>query len=40
MSDISKMQAEAKQRHWEVLGMINGLSDTASSDKASTVWYF
>jgi hypothetical protein len=38
MTDISEMQQETKQRHQEVLGMINGLSDTASSDKASTVW--
>ncbi|KAF8141024.1 hypothetical protein K438DRAFT_2115246 [Mycena galopus ATCC 62051] len=35
MTDISKMRAEAKQRHQEVLVMINGLSDTASSDGAS-----
>jgi hypothetical protein len=40
MTDISKMQAEAKQRHQEVLAMINGLTDTASSDRASTVWQF
>ncbi|KAF7333339.1 ATPase-AAA-core domain-containing protein [Mycena venus] len=35
MADVSKMQAEAEQRHQEVLDMINGLSDTASSDRAS-----
>jgi hypothetical protein len=38
MTDISKMQVEAKQRYQEVLDMINRLSDTASSDRASTVW--
>jgi hypothetical protein len=37
MMDISEMQAEAKQRHQEVLAMINELSDTASSGRASTV---
>ncbi|KAF8139585.1 hypothetical protein K438DRAFT_1946675 [Mycena galopus ATCC 62051] len=37
MTDVCTMQAEAKQRHQEVLGMINGLSDTASSDRASTM---
>ncbi|KAF7334985.1 ATPase-AAA-core domain-containing protein [Mycena venus] len=35
MTNVSKMQAEAKQRHQEVLDMINGLSDTTSSDRAS-----
>ncbi|KAF8181470.1 hypothetical protein K438DRAFT_1976198 [Mycena galopus ATCC 62051] len=35
MMDISKIQAETKQRHNEVLSMIAGLSDTASSDRAS-----
>jgi hypothetical protein len=40
MTNVSKMQAEAKQRHQEVLDMINGLSDTASSDRASMVCYF
>ncbi|KAJ6574506.1 hypothetical protein B0H19DRAFT_1063459 [Mycena capillaripes] len=35
MSNVSKMQAEAKQRHQEVIGMINELSDTRSSDRAS-----
>jgi hypothetical protein len=37
MTDISKMQAEAKQRHQEVLAMIDGLSDSASSAGVSTV---
>ncbi|KAF7359968.1 ATPase-AAA-core domain-containing protein [Mycena venus] len=37
IADISKMQAEAEQRHQEVLGMINGLSDTTSSDRASMI---
>jgi hypothetical protein len=40
MANVSKIQAEAKQRHQEVLDMINELSDTASSDGASTVWQF
>jgi hypothetical protein len=38
MTDISKMQVEAKQRYQEALDMINGLSDTASSDRTSMVW--
>jgi hypothetical protein len=38
LNNVSKMQAEAEQRHQEVLGMINELSDTTSSDRASTVW--
>jgi hypothetical protein len=38
MTDISKMQVAAKQRHQEVVDMINGLSDTANSDRASIVW--
>jgi hypothetical protein len=37
MSDISKMQVVAKQRHQEVLAMIDGLSDSASLARASTV---
>jgi hypothetical protein len=37
IADVSKMQEEAEQRHQEVLGMINGLSDTTSSDRASMV---
>ncbi|KAF8198226.1 hypothetical protein K438DRAFT_1824074 [Mycena galopus ATCC 62051] len=35
LMDASKVQAEANRRHEEVLGMINELSDTASSDRAS-----
>ncbi|KAF7368572.1 hypothetical protein MVEN_00180600 [Mycena venus] len=35
MTDVSKMQTEAKQRHQEVLAMIDGLSDSASSGRAS-----
>ncbi|KAF8181169.1 hypothetical protein K438DRAFT_1725277, partial [Mycena galopus ATCC 62051] len=35
ITDVSRMQAEAKQSHQEVLGMTNGLSDMASSDRAS-----
>ncbi|KAJ7308748.1 hypothetical protein DFH08DRAFT_823777 [Mycena albidolilacea] len=34
---IDFFRVEAKQRHQEVLGMINGLSDTTSSDTASTM---
>ncbi|KAF7359943.1 CTLH domain-containing protein [Mycena venus] len=37
MADVSKMQAEAEQRHQEVLSMINGLFDAASSDRASMI---
>jgi hypothetical protein len=40
MTDISKMWAEAKKRHQEVLSMIDGLSDSASSAGASMVWQF
>jgi hypothetical protein len=36
-TDISRMQHDAGQRHQEVLGTIEALSDTASSDRASTV---
>lgn len=37
IEDITKMRQEAKQRHQEVLNMIEALSDAASSDTASTV---
>jgi hypothetical protein len=37
IEDITKMREEAKQRHQEVLSMIEALSDAASSDTASTV---
>ncbi|KAJ6538052.1 hypothetical protein B0H19DRAFT_1079130 [Mycena capillaripes] len=38
MRDVTKMQENAEQRHQEVLDMIEALSDTASSDAASSVW--
>jgi hypothetical protein len=38
ITEVSRMQAEAKQRYQEVIAMISGLSDTTSSDTASTVW--
>ncbi|KAJ7339154.1 P-loop containing nucleoside triphosphate hydrolase protein [Mycena albidolilacea] len=37
MTSVSKMQQETKQRHQEVLAMIDGLSDTASSDRESMI---
>jgi hypothetical protein len=37
MTDITKMQEEVKQRHQEVLTMIEAISDTPGSDRASTV---
>ncbi|KAJ7026084.1 hypothetical protein C8F04DRAFT_1045957 [Mycena alexandri] len=37
MTNVSKMEADAKQRHQEVLDMIDGLSDSASSDRESTM---
>jgi hypothetical protein len=37
MMDITKIREDAEQRHQEVLGMIEALSDTTSSDKASMV---
>jgi hypothetical protein len=38
MTDIPKMQAEAKQRHQKILAMIDGFSDSTSSTGASMVW--
>jgi hypothetical protein len=38
MTDLTRMQEEATNRHQEVLSIIEGLSDTASLDRASTVW--
>jgi hypothetical protein len=35
--DVTKMQQDAVQRHKEVLSMIEGLSDAASSDRISAV---
>jgi hypothetical protein len=43
MTDITEIQENAQKRQQEVLNMIEALSDTASSDKASSVrkiYYF
>ncbi|KAJ7820048.1 hypothetical protein B0H13DRAFT_1921438 [Mycena leptocephala] len=40
MSDITKMQEVAENRHKEVLNMIEALSDTTSSDGASSVGFY
>ena len=40
MTGIRKMQQDAQERHQEVLKMIQGLSDTTSSDRASSVGKF
>ncbi|KAJ7874608.1 hypothetical protein B0H13DRAFT_2551489 [Mycena leptocephala] len=40
IDNITKMQEDAENRHKEVLNMIDALSDTASSDGASSVWQF
>jgi hypothetical protein len=40
MSDMTKMQEDAENRHKEVLDMIEALSDTTSSDGASSVGQF
>jgi hypothetical protein len=37
MTDIVKMRQDAEQKHKEVLNMIEGLTDTTSSDRASMV---
>jgi hypothetical protein len=37
MRDVAKICQDAEQTHKKVLSMIEGLSDTASSDRASTV---
>jgi hypothetical protein len=37
---IAEMKEDAEQRHKEVLDMIEALSDTTSSDRASSVWKF
>ncbi|KAJ6564232.1 hypothetical protein B0H19DRAFT_1258698 [Mycena capillaripes] len=37
MRDLTKMQEDAEKRHQEVLDMIEALSDTASSDAASSM---
>ncbi|KAJ7884258.1 hypothetical protein B0H13DRAFT_1890039 [Mycena leptocephala] len=37
MKDIAQMQADAEKQHKEVLGMIEALSDTTSSDGASSI---
>ncbi|KAJ7857408.1 hypothetical protein B0H13DRAFT_1902273 [Mycena leptocephala] len=40
MKDIAQMQADAEKQHKEVLAMIEALSDTASSERASSVGEF
>ncbi|KAJ7909828.1 hypothetical protein B0H13DRAFT_2490039 [Mycena leptocephala] len=40
MKDITQMQEDAEKRNKEVLDMIEALSDTTSSDGASSVWEF
>jgi hypothetical protein len=40
MKDITEMQEGAERRHKEVIDMIEALSDTTGSDKASAVWEF
>jgi hypothetical protein len=40
MDNITGMQEDAEKRHKEVLDMIEALSDTTSSDTASSVWNF
>jgi hypothetical protein len=40
MKDIAQMQADAEKQHKEVLDMIEALSDTTSSDRASSVGEF
>jgi hypothetical protein len=37
MKDLANMQRDAQKRHEEVLNMIESLSDTTSSDRASSV---
>jgi hypothetical protein len=37
MIDITQMQEDAEKRHKEMLDMIEALSDTTSSDGASSV---
>jgi hypothetical protein len=38
VSDVREMQQHAEERHHKVLRMIEALSETASSDGASSVW--
>jgi hypothetical protein len=40
MMDITHMQEDAQQQNKDVLDMIEALSDTTSSDRASSVWEF
>jgi hypothetical protein len=40
MKDITQMQEDAEKQNKEVLDMIEALSDTTSSDRASSVWKF
>jgi hypothetical protein len=37
MKDIAQVQEDAEKRHKEVLDMIEALSDTTNSDRASSV---
>jgi hypothetical protein len=37
IKDMANMQRDAQKRHEEVLNMIESLSDTTSSDRASSV---
>jgi hypothetical protein len=39
MKDIAQIQADAEKQHKEVLDMIEALSDTTSSDRASSVGF-
>jgi hypothetical protein len=38
IKDITQMREDAQKRNKEVLDMIEALSDTTSSDSASSVW--
>jgi hypothetical protein len=40
MTDITEMQKNAQMRHEEVLNLVEGQSDAASSDQASFVRKF
>jgi hypothetical protein len=38
LKDITQIKEDAEKQHKEVLEMIEALSDTTSSDGASSVW--
>jgi alpha-D-ribose 1-methylphosphonate 5-triphosphate diphosphatase PhnM len=40
MKDIAQIQEDAEKRHKEVIDMIEALSDTTGSDRASSVHEF